>query len=219
MATYVLVHGGWSGAHGFRHVRRLLQGAGHEVFTPSLTGIGERVHLASPQVDLTTHISRCRERGALRGPRPDRAARLLLRRRSRDRCASPSSRIGYASSCTSTRSCLRTATPCWDLAGRDGEPAITLGEDWLVPPMPRQYDDPDEGAWQQARRVSHPVRCFTEPVRLDKPLEDNEFGLTYIKATNDPSEAPGQTRSGKRAGTRSRRRDGRTTRSRPTTWS
>ena len=56
MATYVLVHGAWSGAHGFRHVRRLLQPQGHEVFTPSLTGIGERVHLVSPQVDLTTHV-------------------------------------------------------------------------------------------------------------------------------------------------------------------
>ncbi len=57
MATYVLVHGGWSGAHGFRHVRRMLHAAGHEVFTPSLTGIGERVHLVSPQVDLSTHIA------------------------------------------------------------------------------------------------------------------------------------------------------------------
>ena len=56
MTTYVLVHGAWSGAHGFRRVRPLLQAAGHDVFTPSLTGIGERVHLVSPQVNLTTHI-------------------------------------------------------------------------------------------------------------------------------------------------------------------
>ena len=35
----------------------LLRKAGHEVFTPSLTGIGERVHLASPQVNLTTHVT------------------------------------------------------------------------------------------------------------------------------------------------------------------
>lgn len=55
MATYVLVHGGWSGAHGFRHVRRRSAAAGHEVFTPSLTGIGERAHLASPMVGLGTH--------------------------------------------------------------------------------------------------------------------------------------------------------------------
>ena len=56
MTTYVLVHGAWGGAHGFRHVRRLLTAAGHETFTPSLTGIGERVHLASPQVGLSTHV-------------------------------------------------------------------------------------------------------------------------------------------------------------------
>src|SRR5262249_42713953 len=57
MATFVLVHGAWSGAHDFRHVRRPLWASGHEVFTPSLTGTGERVHLTSPQVRLTTHIT------------------------------------------------------------------------------------------------------------------------------------------------------------------
>ena len=56
MATFVLVHGAWAGAHGFRHVRRSLQAAGHEVFTPCLTGIGERAHLTGPQVTLSTHI-------------------------------------------------------------------------------------------------------------------------------------------------------------------
>jgi pimeloyl-ACP methyl ester carboxylesterase len=44
-------------AHGFRKVRGTLHAAGHEVFTPSLTGIGERVHLTGPQVCLTTHIA------------------------------------------------------------------------------------------------------------------------------------------------------------------
>src|ERR1043165_9348736 len=57
MAIFVLVHGAWGGAHGFRKVRPLLRAAGHDVFTPSLTGIGERVHLTSPQVGLSTHIS------------------------------------------------------------------------------------------------------------------------------------------------------------------
>jgi hypothetical protein len=56
MGIFVLVHGGWSGAHGWRTVRRRLATDGHEVFTPSLTGLGERVHLASPQVDLSTHV-------------------------------------------------------------------------------------------------------------------------------------------------------------------
>src|SRR5919106_1004470 len=56
MATFVIVHGAWSGAHAWRKVRPLLRAAGHDVFTPALTGLGERAHLASPQVDLETHI-------------------------------------------------------------------------------------------------------------------------------------------------------------------
>jgi len=56
MTTFVLVHGAWGGSWGFRLVRRPLREAGHEVFTPSLTGIGERSHLASPQVNLSTHV-------------------------------------------------------------------------------------------------------------------------------------------------------------------
>ena len=46
----VLVHGGWSGAHGFRTVRRLLQAEGHEVFTPSPTGIGDGLTLSAPKL-------------------------------------------------------------------------------------------------------------------------------------------------------------------------
>lgn len=56
MSTYVLVHGAWGGAHTWKLVRPGLQAAGRQVFTPGLTGIGDRVHLASPQVNLTTHI-------------------------------------------------------------------------------------------------------------------------------------------------------------------
>ena len=56
MTTYLLVHGAWGGAHTWRSVRPLLWAEGHAVFTPSLTGIGERAHLTSPQVSLSTHI-------------------------------------------------------------------------------------------------------------------------------------------------------------------
>ena len=56
MATYVLVHGGWDGGWAWRGVARALRASGDEVFTPTLTGSGERVHLASPEVGLDTHI-------------------------------------------------------------------------------------------------------------------------------------------------------------------
>ncbi len=56
MATFVLVHGAHAGGWWWSDVRRYLRGAGHEVFTPSLTGHGEHAHLPSPDVTLETHI-------------------------------------------------------------------------------------------------------------------------------------------------------------------
>ena len=56
MTTFVLVHGGWAGGWQWREVAALLRAAGHEVFTPTLTGLGERVHLGNPEVGLDTHI-------------------------------------------------------------------------------------------------------------------------------------------------------------------
>ena len=56
-ATYLLVHGGWHGSWCWKRVRKALQDAGHEVFTPSLTGVGERSHLNSATVNLSTHIA------------------------------------------------------------------------------------------------------------------------------------------------------------------
>lgn len=56
MAVYVMVHGAWHGAWCWQRVRRLLVQAGHEVFTPCLTGVGERAHLLSNQVRLATHV-------------------------------------------------------------------------------------------------------------------------------------------------------------------
>src|SRR4249920_3780802 len=63
---------------------------------------------------------------------------------------------------------------------------IGLGRDWLVPPLPREFDDPAEAAWAGPRRTPHPAGCFTEPVRLARPLEDYPFTRTYIKATGEP---------------------------------
>jgi pimeloyl-ACP methyl ester carboxylesterase len=56
MATFVLVHGSMHGGWCWKRVAPLLRAAGHDVFTPTLTGLGERVHLAHPDVDLDTHI-------------------------------------------------------------------------------------------------------------------------------------------------------------------
>ena len=56
MSTFVLVHGAWHGSWCWKRIRKALQARGHEVFTPTLTGVGERSHLLSPRVNLDTHI-------------------------------------------------------------------------------------------------------------------------------------------------------------------
>ena len=55
--TFVLVHGAWHGGWCWQRVATLLRREGHSVFTPTLTGLGERSHLLGPGVDLATHIS------------------------------------------------------------------------------------------------------------------------------------------------------------------
>jgi pimeloyl-ACP methyl ester carboxylesterase len=57
MTTYVLVGGGWLGGWCWQRVARRLRDNGHDAYPATLTGLGERVHLASPQVDLETHIT------------------------------------------------------------------------------------------------------------------------------------------------------------------
>ena len=55
--TYVLVHGAWHGGWCWRRVADRLRSQGHAVFTPTLTGIGERAHLVRPDINLSTHIA------------------------------------------------------------------------------------------------------------------------------------------------------------------
>jgi pimeloyl-ACP methyl ester carboxylesterase len=56
MTTFVLVHGAWHGGWCYKHVAQLLRAQGHEVYTPTLTGLGERAHLASQSINLDTYI-------------------------------------------------------------------------------------------------------------------------------------------------------------------
>lgn len=55
-ADYILVHGAWGGGYSFRAVADTLEAAGHRVYRPSLTGLGDREHLRSADIDLNTHI-------------------------------------------------------------------------------------------------------------------------------------------------------------------
>ena len=186
MTTFVLVHGAWGGAHGFRTVRGPLRAAGHEVFTPSLTGIGERAHLASPQVNLTTHVAVVVNTILFE----DLTDIVLLGYSyggmvvtgALEHVADRVSHLVYLDAFKPS-----DGQSLDDLAGagyRKG--AIGPGGEWLVAPLARVIHDVTEQQWYSDRRTAHPVGCFTEKVRLARPLEDYPFTRTYVKATAEP---------------------------------
>jgi pimeloyl-ACP methyl ester carboxylesterase len=57
MQTFVLVHGAWHGGWCWRRVADRLTARGHKVFTPTLTGLGERSHLLRRDIGLATHVA------------------------------------------------------------------------------------------------------------------------------------------------------------------
>lgn len=190
MATFVLVHGAWSGAHGFAKLRPLLAQAGHQVFTPSLTGIGERVHLTSPTVNLTTHIL-----DLVNHVLYEDLTEMVLLGFSYGGCVVTGA-LEHIAPRVRELVYLDALVPdngdtVRALTGLVSDEPLGVGEEWLVPPIPRDFDDAAEGIWANKRRTGHPVRCFTEPVRLAQPLEDYPFGLTYIQATGEPRPAAG----------------------------
>lgn len=189
MAAYVLVHGAWGGAHTWKLVRPGLWAAGHHVFTPGLTGIGDRVHLASPQVGLNTHIDDVVNQivyedlfdivllGFSYGGMVITGALAHIADRVRE--------LVYLDAFVPA-----DGQSIGDLAGT--APAEkSLGEPWLIPPRPRVIDDPVEAAWNDLRRTPQPARTFTEAVQLRMPVEDYPFGRTYVKALDDPRRTDG----------------------------
>jgi pimeloyl-ACP methyl ester carboxylesterase len=189
MATFVLVHGAWSGAHGFRHVRRLLQAEGHDVFTPSLTGIGERRHLTSPQVDLTTHVH-----DVVNLVLYEDLHEVVLLGFSYGGCVVTGA-VDHLAPRLRHLVYLDAFVPgdgdsVLSMAGQPDVRQIALEEPWLLPPAPRAYDDPAEAAFMSARRTPQPRACFTEAVALARPLEDHPFERTYVRATADEPTGP-----------------------------
>ena len=89
MATFVVAHGAWSAGWAWKKMHPLMHARGHRLVTPTYTGLGERGHLARPDVDLDTHIADIL--GVLKFEdltrrQPDRP---FLRRHGRDRCCRP----------------------------------------------------------------------------------------------------------------------------------
>ena len=191
MASIVLVHGAWGGSYGFRLLRPLLTAAGHDVFTPSLTGIGERSHLAGPEITLSTHIQDVRNTifyedldnitlvGFSYGGMV--VTGLLDVLAAEDRTIT---NLVYLDALVPADG--QTAQ---QVIGPISESLMDSPDDWRVKPLPRLLATPEATAWSDARRVPQPAGTLIEPVQLSKPLEDWPFTRTFIKASADSNEA------------------------------
>lgn len=166
MSDIVLVHGGWHGGWVWRAVEDRLRAKGHRVFSPTLTGLGERAHLAHADITPETHVQDiC---GVLwfedlrdvtlvghsyggfviagvASRMPDRVSGLVY--------------LDAFVPTASGQSAFSVGTP-----ERAAEVRASMTGGFLVPPtgIERWAADPDTRAWLHARVTPHPIRCFSE---------------------------------------------------------
>jgi pimeloyl-ACP methyl ester carboxylesterase len=175
MASYVLVHGGGHGGWCYQQVARRLRARGHEVYTPTLTGLGEREHLLSPAVDLDMHIT-----DVVKVLQYEDLRQVILVGHSyggmvitgvADRA---SDRIGHlvfldAATPENGQSLLDLAGPLMLAARADGQTVNGI-ELVLYPGKdPMHYygvTDPQLIAWMKPKLTPHPWKCFEQKLRL-----------------------------------------------------
>lgn len=193
--TFVLVHGAWHGGWCWVHVAERLRARGHLVTTPTLTGLGERAHLMSPDIDLalmTTDLLNHLHFEDLSGvvlvghsfagnaitgaadQAPGRIARLVYL----DAIVPESGRAPFDAlppEVVSARLCLAEAS----------------SGGLSVPPPPAAafgVTDPADAAWLEARLTPHPLRTFTSAQTFHAP-PGNGLPAAYVLC-NDPVYGP-----------------------------
>jgi len=175
MATYVLVHGGAHGGWCYQRVARLLRSAGHEVYTPTMTGLGERSHLVGPEVDLDLHI---RDITAVLHYEDLREVILvghsyggMVVTGVADRAADRVGRLVYldAANPVNGQSLVDVSGPIIEAVRPHG--TVADGVELVLLPAPdagRLYGitDTRDLAWMAERLTGHPWRCFEQPLKL-----------------------------------------------------
>ncbi len=175
MATYVLVHGGGHGGWCYQRVARILRGSGHEVYAPTLSGLGERAHLLSKDIDLDLHVRDVVELLFYEDLRD-----VILVGHSyggmvitgvADRAAHRIGRLVYldAANPVNGQSLVDVAGPIIEATRPLGQ--VVDGVELVLLPGPGAgafygVTDPDDVAWMDERLTGHPWRCFEQPLDL-----------------------------------------------------
>ena len=182
--TFVLVHGAWYGSWCWNKLTPVLRAAEHQVFTPTLTGLGERGHLLTPEIDLSTHI---KDVVAVMEYEDLHDVVLVGHSYGGMVVAGVAEAIG---SHVAHLVFLDAFLPENGKAVADYAPMLPIRDDgWRVPPMgtSRDFGVTDEAdiAWGEPRLADQPYRTLTQPVQLSAQLYDS-FAPTYIQLTEAP---------------------------------
>src|SRR5580700_1504454 len=172
MSTFVLVHGAWHGSWCWKRVRQALQAQGHEVFTPTLTGVADRSHLLAPTVNLETHIN-----DVVNLIRWEELSDVVLCGHSYGGCVVSGvadripDRIGAlvyldAFVLEDGESLHQTLPP--PLRNAQIDAALQNGEDWKVPPIPAEQFrvNAKDADWVNRQCTPQPIATFQQPLKL-----------------------------------------------------
>lgn len=183
---FVLVHGAWHGGWCWRRVTPLLRAAGHEVYAPSLTGLGDRAHLAGRGIDLETHIADLA--GLLE---MEDLANVVLVGHSyagmpitgaADRAAARIARLVYLDAFVPAQG--QCVLDFWPAEGR-ADIERRAAADGFIPPTPLPaygVTRPADLAWAEPRIRPHPYATWTQPLRLTQG--ETKLPRAYIRCTN-----------------------------------
>lgn len=172
MASIVLAHGAWSAAWAWKKMRPLFRAAGHDFFSPTYTGLGERAHLARPEVDLSTHIQ-----DVLAVLEFENLTDVTLLGHSyggmvatgvADQARGRIARVVYIDAFAPN-----DGQSLFDLVGPKAEGnmragAAKDGDGWRLPINPMPPDTaPEDVAWASPRRRPQPIRTFEQRLKLE----------------------------------------------------
>ena len=170
MATFLVAHGAWSAGWAWKKMRPLLRARGHEIFTPTHTGLGERGHLASPDIDLETHIADILgvlqfedlKNVILIGHSYGGMVATGVADRARDRIAALVYVDAFA---PNDGESIFSLTP--DRQTVLVEAARKSGDGWKMPVSPMPPDTPEaDQAWAMPRRLPQPLKTFEQKLRF-----------------------------------------------------